>query len=154
MTTPQQGTRQFSHVLDELIRIPGTNIRVGLDGLFSLIPGAGDAAGVVMSVVILIDAVRCRVPIPTLIQMIGRVAADAALGVIPGVGPFIDMAYRSNSRNMKLLDRAIASGKTSKRRGVGYILATIGIIVGSILALVIGVIALALWLLNQIKIGG
>lgn len=107
-----------------------------------------------MSVVILVDAVRCRVPIPTLIRMIGNVAVDAALGAIPAVGPFIDMAYRSNSKNLKLLDKAILGGKTSKRRGVGYILATMGIIVGSVLGIVIGVVALTLWLLNQIKIGG
>ena len=32
----------FAHLLDDWFRIPGTPIRLGLDGLIGLIPGLGD----------------------------------------------------------------------------------------------------------------
>ena len=36
--------RRFAWLLDELIRIPGTQQRVGLDALIGLVPGVGDFA--------------------------------------------------------------------------------------------------------------
>jgi hypothetical protein len=48
--------RLLSRLLDEQFRLPGTTYRVGLDGLLGLIPGVGDAAGALLSVYILYEA--------------------------------------------------------------------------------------------------
>jgi hypothetical protein len=50
--------RLLSRLLDEQFRIPSTTYRVGLDGLLGLIPGVGDAAGALLSVYILYEAIR------------------------------------------------------------------------------------------------
>jgi len=39
----------LSHVLDDFIKIPGTSIRFGLDGIVGLIPGIGDLIGGIAS---------------------------------------------------------------------------------------------------------
>ncbi len=43
---PRQGAlkhlAQLAKLLDSQFRVPGTNIRFGLDGIIGLIPGAGD----------------------------------------------------------------------------------------------------------------
>lgn len=137
--TPGPGTRRLSHILDELIRVPGTNVTIGADALLALIPGVGDAAGTVMGGVILVDAVRCRVPLPSLMVMLGNVAVDAALGAVPAVGPLADMVWRANTRNLKLLDRVISEGRTSSRRGIGYLVAALGMVLGGVIGLLVAI---------------
>ncbi|PIF03642.1 MAG: hypothetical protein CSA63_01505, partial [Propionibacterium sp.] len=43
--SPAKLTKAFSYVLDDLVEIPGTNFRVGIDPLLSLLPAAGTTAG-------------------------------------------------------------------------------------------------------------
>ena len=152
--TPAKGTRRLSHAMDELIRVPGTNFTIGADALLAFIPGVGDAAGTVMSGVILMDAVRCRVPLPVLLRMLGNVVIDWAVGLIPAVGPFVDMAFRGNTRNLRLLDKTIAAGNTSRHRGVGYLIAAIAMILIVVLGLavlgVVGLVLLMTWL-NEMR---
>ncbi|MGJ3508765.1 DUF4112 domain-containing protein [Enemella sp. A6] len=152
--TPARGTRRLSHVMDELIRVPGTNFTIGADALLSFIPGVGDAAGTVMNGVVLMDAVRCRVPLPVLLRMLGNVVIDWAVGLIPAVGPFVDMAFRGNTRNLRLLDKTIASGHTSKHRGVGYVIAAIAMILLVVLGLaILGIVGIVVLLnfLDQMR---
>ena len=51
---PERGVRRadertrlaaLARALDAAVRIPGTNVRVGLDALIGLVPGVGDVAG-------------------------------------------------------------------------------------------------------------
>ena len=62
--------RRFAYLLDG----------VGLDPLLGLIPGAGDAAGAVLSAWVLIEAFRLGASRATLLRMAGNVALDAGLG--------------------------------------------------------------------------
>ncbi len=54
--------RTLSRVLDDLVRIPGTRFRFGLDPIIGLVPGLGDAAGAVFSAVILLAGMRLGAP--------------------------------------------------------------------------------------------
>lgn len=142
--TPGSLSRTLSHFLDELIRIPRTRVTFGADALMSLIPGVGGAAANVLSGVILLDAVRCRVPLLVLLRMLANVAFDWAVGFIPIAGPVIDAGFRANTRNLRLLDRAITSGRTSRRRGLGYLLTAVAMIVVVVLGLaVLGIVGIA-----------
>src|SRR6476660_10326629 len=49
-------------IMDEVIRVPGTNFRFGLDPLLGLIPGIGDTSSALVSAVALIQALRLGVP--------------------------------------------------------------------------------------------
>jgi Domain of unknown function (DUF4112) len=105
--------RLLSRLLDEQFRIPGTTYRVGLDGLLGLIPGVGDAAGVLLSVYILYEAMQLGAPSTVLLRMIANIGIDAVGGAIPIVGDIFDMAWKANKKNAALLHAYLTSQRTS-----------------------------------------
>ncbi len=90
-------------LMDSAIVIPGTNIRFGADALIGLIPGIGDAVTAGVSCLIILEARRMGAPHHVVARMIGNVALDGLVGVIPVVGDIFDVAFRANLRNMRLL---------------------------------------------------
>ena len=94
--------------LDDLLHIPGTNIKIGLDPLLALIPGLGDAASTTAGATILLTAVRHRTPVRTLVRMAGDMTGNALLNLIPFLGPAASIWFRSNSRNNHLLQKHLA----------------------------------------------
>ena len=105
--------RLLSRLLDEQFRIPGTTYRVGLDGLLGLIPGVGDAAGALLSVYILYEAIRLGASSTVLLRMIANIGIDTVGGAIPIVGDIFDMAWKTNRKNAALLHAYLASQRTS-----------------------------------------
>jgi hypothetical protein len=97
----------LSHLLDDFIRIPGTPIRFGLDGIVGFIPGIGDILGGVASTMIIIAAWVRGVPKVTVARMVMNVAIETAVGALPVVGDIFDIAWRANRRNYKLLAGSI-----------------------------------------------
>lgn len=97
--------RRLSWWLDEGIRVPGTRFRIGLDPVLGLVPGLGDTAGALMSAAILVEAVRHKVPRLTLVRMAVNVILDTSVGSIPLVGDIFDAVWKSNTRNLQLLER-------------------------------------------------
>jgi hypothetical protein len=95
---------RLAWLLDSTFRIPGTQIRFGLDGLIGLIPGIGDAAGAVISSHILTQAAHMGVPKPILLKMAFNIGLDAILGIIPVLGDVSDVMWKANQRNVKLLN--------------------------------------------------
>ncbi|MEZ4601002.1 MAG: DUF4112 domain-containing protein [Syntrophotaleaceae bacterium] len=89
--------------LDNLIPIPGLDIRVGLDSLIGLFPGIGDTVGALLSSYILAAASRLGVPKSVLLKMAFNIAVDALIGAIPFLGDLFDVAWKANNRNVKLL---------------------------------------------------
>lgn len=91
--------------LDEGIRLPGTRIRIGLDPILGLVPGLGDAAGALLGASILVEAVRRRVPKATLVRVVGNIIVDTVAGAVPVIGDVFDWVWKSNRRNLQLLER-------------------------------------------------
>jgi hypothetical protein len=89
--------------MDSAIVVPGTNIRFGADALIGLIPGIGDAVTAGISCLIILEARRMGAPAHVVARMIGNIAIDGLVGVIPVVGDLFDVAFRANLRNMRLL---------------------------------------------------
>jgi len=90
-------------LLDRAIRIPGTNIRFGLDPIIGLIPGAGDMVGAGLSGYVIVLAARAGAPRSVLTRMVANVAIDSLLGSVPAVGDLFDFAWKSNTKNVELL---------------------------------------------------
>ena len=144
---PAQATvslRDLARVLDEAIRIPGTNIRIGLDAILGLIPGGGDVAGGLFSAIIMLQAARMGAPTAVLARMLGNVVIDTAIGSIPLIGDVFDFAWRSNSKNVRLLE-------SWRERPAGTRRASKAAVAGFLAALVV-LIALAVW--GAIALGG
>ena len=93
----------LSHVLDDFIRIPGTSIRFGLDGIIGVVPGIGDVIGGVASCIIILAAWIRGVPYVTVARMVANVGIEVVVGSIPIVGDMFDIAWRANRRNYALL---------------------------------------------------
>ena len=98
----------LAHLLDDFIRIPGTPIRFGLDGIVGFIPGIGDLLGGLASTILIVAAWSRGVPNVVIARMVLNVAIETAGGSIPFVGNLFDIAWRANRRNYALLTRATA----------------------------------------------
>lgn len=100
----------LAHLLDDFLRIPGTNIRFGLDGIVGLIPGIGDVLGAMASWIIILAAWLRGVPKVTLARMLVNVAIETIVGSVPVLGDAFDIAWKANRRNFELLQRSSSSG--------------------------------------------
>jgi hypothetical protein len=99
----------LSRVLDTWFRIPGTQIRFGLDGIIGFIPGVGDLLGGLASCVIVIAAYFRGVPLVTVARMVANLAIEVLVGMVPILGNLFDIGWRANRRNYHLLERSLAS---------------------------------------------
>lgn len=98
--------RQLTKLLDGAIRIPGTELRIGLDPILGvLLPELGDALTAVLSLTLLGVAFKERVPKLVLVRMLLNVALDAILGAIPVLGDAFDFAFKANEKNLALIER-------------------------------------------------
>lgn len=94
---------RVAHLLDDVFRIPGTHIRLGLDSVIGLIPGVGDVVGLGLGSWFVYEAHRLGAPAALKWKMARNVAIDAISGLVPVLGDMVDIAYRSNRRNLALL---------------------------------------------------
>lgn len=101
---PATRARSIARLLDTAFRIPGTNIRFGLDGILGLVPGVGDVAGAALSGYVILTAARAGAPNTLLARMLANVGLDALVGAVPLLGDLFDVAFRANVRNAALLD--------------------------------------------------
>ena len=92
-------------VPDRALIIPGTQMRFGLDSVIGLVPGVGDIISGLMGAYIIWEARNLKMSKWTLWRMAGTVGIDTALGAIPFVGDLFDVAFRSNTRNLRLIKR-------------------------------------------------
>jgi Domain of unknown function (DUF4112) len=129
--------RRFAWLLDEAFAIPGTNQRVGLDALLGLIPGVGDTLGALLSTYIIIEAARRGASPWTVSRMLGNVAVETIIGVIPIAGDLFDVVWKANLRNLDLLGATLARDEPP-RDPRGVLRLAILLIAGAMLALVIG----------------
>ncbi|PSP77765.1 DUF4112 domain-containing protein [Halobacteriales archaeon QS_1_68_20] len=94
--------RTAARLLDESVTIPGTNYRVGIDPILSVLPVGGDAAGAVLSLYIVAEATRLGVSTGTVVRMLANVAVDATGGSVPVLGTVFDATWKANKWNVKL----------------------------------------------------
>lgn len=127
--------RSLAWILDDLIRVPGTRIRVGLDPILGLVPGLGDWISWLLSGHLLWCAWRLGVSAPTLARMTGHVALDALFGLVPLLGDLFDVVWRANDRNLRLLERHVAEPDRLRRESgalaTAVLVGTAGLMLGA-----------------------
>lgn len=134
--------RRIAYLMDESIRLPG-GYRIGWDPIIGLIPGIGDALATMTSMYIVAAAVRAGVRRRSVFRMIMNVALEFTVGLIPVVGDIFDGIYKSNLRNLRLMNREMAGLTPDRRRSpTGTIVLVLAVL---LLILALGV-ALILWL--------
>lgn len=134
----------LSHILDDFIRIPGTSIRFGLDGIVGLIPGIGDILGGIASCVIIVAAWIRGVPYVILSRMAANVVIEVVVGTIPLLGDAFDIAWRANRRNYALLTGSLYEPRKHTMRSWIFLIA----LCTALMALMLVPMLLLAWLAN------
>ncbi len=113
--------RAITRLLDNAFTIPGTHYRFGLDAIIGLVPGFGDAVSAVFSGYLVLEASRLGAPRSVVSRMVANVAIDTIVGWIPLLGDIFDVAWKSNVRNMALLEEHVrhpAGARSGSRRAL------------------------------------
>lgn len=103
--------RRWARLFDSAFRIPGTEIRFGIDPILGLVPGIGDLASPVLSVFILWQGARLGVPKVVLMRMVINAVIDGLSGLVPVVGDLFDFGWKATEWNMALLERHAMPGR-------------------------------------------
>ena len=101
----------FSRVLDTKFRLPGTDVRFGLDFILGLVPGAGDILSLGMSGTLVATMARHGARPRLVARMLVNVVLDALVGSIPLLGNVFDLFYKANYRNAELMREYYEEGK-------------------------------------------
>jgi len=146
--------RRFSWVLDDAFAVPGLpGRRVGVDGLISLVPVAGDAVGIALSLIIVVVGVGTGVTIPTVLRMLLYIGFEALIGLIPLGGTVFNMAFKANNRNVALIEADLADRSRTRRSSLGVLVLTVGVLFAGmvmLVALFVASIAVLVWLLSRV----
>jgi len=102
---PQALAGIVAFFMDNLISIPGTKRKLGLNPLLDLVPIFGDGASALISSLILFAATRCRIPKVVIAHMSLNILLNSIMGTIPGAGEVFAFWYRPNLRNYELLKK-------------------------------------------------
>jgi hypothetical protein len=130
--------QRVTHLLDELVPIPGTNQRVGLDPVIGLIPIVGDVTAAAVGAWVILEAARFGVPRWALARMVVNLAVDLAVGLIPIIGDLLDIVSRSNSANLAIFRRHALDPDASSAGHQAFF--------GGLVLVLVGVIWLTVWL--------
>jgi len=94
---------QLADLMDNKFVIPGTDIRVGLDAIFGLLPGIGDTASLAVSGYIIHKAKQHGVHPLLISRMTWNVMIDWLIGLVPLAGDLFDVGWKANRRNVDIL---------------------------------------------------
>jgi NADH:ubiquinone oxidoreductase subunit 5 (subunit L)/multisubunit Na+/H+ antiporter MnhA subunit len=125
----------LAKLMDSQFRIPGTNIRFGLDALIGLVPGAGDFVSFLVSSYLVSNAINKGASGYVLSRMVLNIVVDALVGAIPVLGDIFDVAFKANQRNVKLLQQHYSEGRhqgSSKKVIIPIVIVMLGLFVGLI----------------------
>jgi hypothetical protein len=93
--------KALEQLLDRQFSIAG--IQFGVDSIVGLVPVIGDLITGAMGLYIISEARRIGVSRWTMARMYTNWGIDVTVGAIPIVGDMFDLAFKSNTKNVKLL---------------------------------------------------
>lgn len=107
---------RIARLMDRAIRIPGTQVRMGLDSLIGWVPGVGDTLTLAPSLYIIALARGEGVPPATLARMFGNIGIDWLIGLVPLIGDIFDIGWKANIRNAALLRQHVERHEKGRAR--------------------------------------
>lgn len=97
--------QSIANLLDTAVKIPFIGIRVGLDFLIGLIPGIGDLIMFAASLRIVFLGKELGLPKSLQTKMLRNSLLDFAFGFIPFIGDLIDLFYKANQKNVRIMEQ-------------------------------------------------
>jgi MFS superfamily sulfate permease-like transporter len=134
---------QATHYMDSVFRIPGTNIRFGLDPVVGLVPFVGEIITFCLSGTMVLSMVKYGASRKVIMLMIGNILIDSIIGSIPLIGDLFDFTYKANRKNLKLLKEHQLEGKHTGS-GTGILIAVALVLLALLFLVIFG-----LWKLGQ-----
>ncbi|MGK7371156.1 MAG: DUF4112 domain-containing protein [Candidatus Halalkalibacterium sp. M3_1C_030] len=113
---PTSKHKRLANLLDSKFRIPGTNIRFGIDPVIGLVPGIGDWIGGLASLYFLVYAVTLKAKASVILRMLWNILIDIIIGAIPVLGEIFDVGWKANLRNADLLEDLIHNPEQTERQ--------------------------------------
>lgn len=136
--------------LDNILSIPGTDFKIGLDPILALFPGIGSTIASGGGLIILIEAVRSRVSVPVLLHMAFNLFINTLFDYFPAVGPVASTFFKSNARNLRLLQDWQAGQHEKAQRSTWHLFLVLAGIVAVLMTMLAGLFALYVWLLSHL----
>ena len=99
--------RTLGERLDESIKIPGTNYKIGLDPIIGAIPIIGDLIGGILSTYILYSGMKMGASPKIIAQMATNIAIEFIVGSLPILGDIFDIIWKANIKNIELIEDSI-----------------------------------------------
>lgn len=96
--------QKIARLTDSGWRIPFTSIRFGLDFIIGLVPFVGDLITWLLALSIPILASRMGAPKGMVVLMLRNTLFDFVFGLVPFIGDIVDLFYRANNTNVKMLE--------------------------------------------------
>lgn len=141
---------RIGFLLDRAIKIPGTDIRIGLDPLLGFfLPVVGDWVGGLVGVYVVLASIRHGLPKSVITRMVFNVGVDFLAGSVPFVGDAFDFAWKSNTKNLRLLNKYATGKRTSVWSDWAWVLILLGILA----VLMIGLVGFAIYALRSTGTG-
>jgi hypothetical protein len=111
--------KKLAQRLDRQFSILG--VRFGFDGLVGLVPVLGDVITSAMGLYIILEARRLGATRWTMARMLLNWAIDFSVGALPVVGDIFDIAFKSNTKNLRMLisdleKRAVELGEVNREK--------------------------------------
>jgi hypothetical protein len=141
--------RNISWLFDELIRIPGTNMKFGLDALMGLLPGGGDLVGGAVSAYAIVIAQRLGAPPAVIGRMTMNILIDAVFGAVPLIGDLFDASWKANRRNLALLEEFAQTPVKAKRGSMVVMVVAIAVLFALLIGIGYITVRILRWIIAQ-----
>ena len=110
-TTEIKNLQVIAKLMDSQFRIPGTDVKFGLDALIGLVPGAGDFVTFLISGYMVSVMAKNGASGFVLARMVLNIVIDSLVGSIPILGDIFDVAFKANQRNVTLMQQHYVEGR-------------------------------------------
>lgn len=101
----RQRLEMLEGLLERSLVIPGTGMRFGLDSVLGLLPVVGDIVTGAMGAYFIWEARNLGLSKWQLARMAANVGFDTAVGAVPFLGDLFDFAFKSNTRNLRIIKK-------------------------------------------------
>ena len=82
-------------------------IKFGISGFIGLVPGLGDMLNALLSLYLILFAIKIRMPFWRILQMVWNILVNLAIGAIPIIGDATYIIRRVNIKNLKIINQYV-----------------------------------------------
>lgn len=139
--------KTVSYLMDEQFKLPGTKFRFGVDPLINIFPVVGDMTGFLISAAMLLAIARHGASSKLVVLMSINIIIDSVIGPIPVIGHVFDFFFKSNTRNLKLIQEYYVEGK-HQGSGKNTIVIAVIVLLLILVLLVYSLIKVSEWVIS------